>query len=82
MANNQQVEAAPALSEGLTPNEAVWPEAAFRHAYFPHDQRVAICGYAGPSTWKNEGAVPPNACPICCAVLPEFWNGHEWIKLP
>lgn len=82
MINKQNNEAPPALVGDLPSDEAMWPETTFRHAYFPHDQKIAICGYDGPSTWKNECAVPANVCPICRAVLPEFWNGSEWIKLP
>ena len=63
-------------------DDAVWPEASFRHAYLPEDHRVAICGYDGPSTWKCEGDEPRNLCPICRAVLPEFWDSERkvWIK--
>lgn len=59
---------------------AEWNDADFRHAYHTDDHRTALCGYDGPSTWRNEHEPPSNLCPICAAILPEYWNGFTWIK--
>ncbi len=67
--------------EELTPEEQ-WDDTKFRHAYFEHQHTVAMCGYTGPSTWKNEPTMPPNICPICASILPEYWDGKRWIKKP
>lgn len=60
-----------------------WNDAAFRHAYSPKNRQVSLCGYDGPSTWKNEWTLPSNACPICMAILPEHVNmkTRQWIRL-
>jgi len=63
----------------LEPHE-VWDDTKLRHAYFPSDRKVAMCGYAGPSTFKGECQVPANVCPICIAILPEYWDGKKWFK--
>ena len=70
------------IQENPTTEECVWDDAKLRHAYRPSIKQVALCGYDGPSTWKNEQGIPPNACPICLAVLPEFYNLEQrrWIK--
>lgn len=59
-----------------------WDDTKFRHAYRPSNRKVALCGYAGPSTWKDEWTVPSNACPICMALLPEYLDlaNRRWIK--
>ena len=66
----------------VSPAECEWDDAKFRHAYTPSNRRVALCGYDGPSTWKNEWTVPENICPICIAILPEHLDlaTRRWIK--
>lgn len=57
-----------------------WDDTKLRHAYVPHaSKQDALCGYRGPSTWRNERNIPPNVCPICLARLPEFWDGSRWL---
>ena len=70
------------LQDVVSPSvdDAEWDDKKLRHAYTPANHRVALCGYDGPSTWRNEFVVPPNMCPICLAILPEYWNGLDWIK--
>jgi hypothetical protein len=59
---------------------AEWDDTKFRHAYLPFQTKtVALCGYDGPSTWRNESQPPSNLCPICAAILPEYWDGEKWI---
>lgn len=68
-------------TDAATDQEACeWDDSAFRHAYFRDNQRVAMCGYDGPSTHRNEVTPPENLCPICGAIFPEFWDGTKWIK--
>lgn len=74
------VAAATACSAVLESHEE-WDDAKFRHAYFPKDP-VAMCGYDGERTWKNEASPPDNLCPICAAIYPEYWDGSKWISLP
>lgn len=62
------------------PEIGEWDDTKLRHAYFPKDHRSALCGYNGPSTWRNERSVPVNVCPICLAILSEYWDGAKWIK--
>ena len=64
----------------VSPSE--WDDSKFRHAYRPSNQRVALCGYDGPSTRKGEWSIPTNACPICLAVLPDFADlvNQRWIQ--
>lgn len=52
-----------------------------RHAYLPSNRHVALCGYCGPSTFKNEADVPPNVCAICVARLSEYWDfeNRKWL---
>lgn len=59
------------IEEPLLAHEE-WNDTAFRHAYFPHDLRVAVCGYDGPCTCKYEKGIPPDACPICEALVLEW----------
>ena len=63
-------------------DECEWDDTKLRHAYQPSNRRVALCGYAGPSTWKDEWSVPSNVCPICIAILPEFLDleNRKWLK--
>jgi hypothetical protein len=57
-----------------------WDDTKLRHAYLPvYPKAVALCGYDGPSTWRNESQPPPNICPLCAAILPEYWDGKKWI---
>ncbi|MDP2692447.1 MAG: hypothetical protein Q8O88_02270 [bacterium] len=51
-----------------------WDDTKLRHAYLSSNRQVAFCGYDGPSTWKGEWEVPSNACPICLAILPEYFD--------
>lgn len=57
-----------------------WDDTKLRHAYLPNNHETALCGYAGPCTWANEIKPPPNVCPICLAILPEYWDGARWIR--
>jgi hypothetical protein len=59
-----------------------WDDTKLRHAYTPDQRAVALCGYNGKSTWGNEWPPPPNACPICLAILPAYWDAskQEWIR--
>jgi hypothetical protein len=50
-----------------------WDDTKWRHAYQKKNRKVAICGYAGPSTWQGEKEPPPNACPICLALLKYYF---------
>jgi hypothetical protein len=63
-------------------DECEWDDTKLRHAYRPSNRQVSLCGYDGPSTWKDEWSVPSNVCPICIAILPEFLNleTRQWLK--
>lgn len=58
-----------------------WDDTKLRHAYMPGPRQIALCGYDGPSTWKDEWPPPSNACPICLSILPEYWDfdKRKWI---
>jgi len=64
-----EVQLSPVLTGAPTLEE--WDDTKLRHAYWPNGivQKVAMCGYDGPSTWKGGIVVPPNVCPICLALL-------------
>jgi hypothetical protein len=49
-----------------------WDDTKLRHAYWPNQHEVALCGYDGPSTWRGEKVVPPNVCPICHALRNDY----------
>jgi len=55
-----------------------WDDTKFRHAYLQahlsRNKTVSICGYDGPSTYRQESDIPENVCPICIALLPEHWD--------
>jgi hypothetical protein len=88
---NAEAKSKTALSDPLPTSEpeaaeksssvAEWDDTKLRHAYLRDNRRIALCGYDGPSTWKNEAIAPPNVCPICLALLPQYWDAitRTWL---